>query len=69
MNISKLMTPTVPEFPFATIVMMIVTFSIVLISRMIPFQILKIYILNTPFSILIKRIKKIEKSSNVNNII
>ena len=34
MNMSQIMTPTVPEFPFAAIVLIIATLSIVVVSRM-----------------------------------
>ena len=33
MNMSKIMTTTIPEFPFAAIVLIIATFSIVLIPK------------------------------------
>jgi len=37
-NMSKIMTTTIPEFPFATIILIIATFSIVLIPKVRQFQ-------------------------------
>jgi predicted secreted protein with PEFG-CTERM motif len=39
MNMSQVIAPTVPEFPFAAIVLVIATFSIVLLSRMKQYRI------------------------------
>ena len=39
MNMSQVISPSVPEFPFAAIVLVIATFSIVLISRMKQYHI------------------------------
>jgi predicted secreted protein with PEFG-CTERM motif len=39
MNMSQVITPAIPEFPFAAIVLVIATFSIVLISRMKQYHI------------------------------
>ena len=39
MNMSKIMTTTIPEFPFAAVILVIATFSIVLISRIKQYHI------------------------------